>query len=410
MIDSTLPTGWRLVPLVEVAEIIQGQSPPGSTYNAEGVGLPFFQGKKEFGDMYPQATKWCSEPRKVAEPGDVLLSIRAPVGPTNLTQDRAAIGRGLAALRPVGGLASKYLLYAIRATEGRLRSEATGTTFEAVGGKSLRAHLLPLAPPDLRSRLVAEIETQLTRLDAAVAALQRARANLKRYRASLLQAAVTREIVGELGSNGDRPDWTQSSVGELAEEIRYGTSVRAGDDASGIPVLRMGNLEDGRLRLDKLKYLPKDHSEFPQLLLRPGDVLFNRTNSRELVGKAAVYTGDPDPCSFASYLIRVRLSEGYEPALLAYFLNSPAGRRWAASVVSQQVGQANISGSKLKALRVPLPPRGEQEQIVQRTERSLSLLNEAEGQVEMNLRRATRMRQGILEAAFAGRLGRGEAF
>jgi type I restriction enzyme S subunit len=127
----------------------------------------------------------------------------------------------------------------------------------------------------------------------------------------------------------------------------------------------MGNISQGELRTDDLKYLPEGHSEFPSLLLAPGDVLFNRTNSAELVGKSAVYRGDPSPCSFASYLIRVRMvPDGLDPEFLVYYLSSSFGRSWLATAASQQVGQANVNATKLRALAVPLPPREEQLAIV----------------------------------------------
>jgi type I restriction enzyme S subunit len=92
---------WPLVKLGDVCEIIMGQSPPGDTYNKEGRGLPFYQGKIDFGKVHLQSpSAWCTEPLKIAEPGDILISVRAPVGPTNLTGEKCCIGRGLAAIRP----------------------------------------------------------------------------------------------------------------------------------------------------------------------------------------------------------------------------------------------------------------------------------------------------------------------
>ena len=81
---NDLPSGWQKATLAEVAEIIMGQSPSSQYYNSDGVGLPFFQGKAEFGELYPRPAKWCSKPNKVAQKDDVLMSVRAPVGPTNL--------------------------------------------------------------------------------------------------------------------------------------------------------------------------------------------------------------------------------------------------------------------------------------------------------------------------------------
>jgi type I restriction enzyme S subunit len=105
------------------------------------------------------------------------------------------------------------------------------------------------------------------------------------------------------------PDgWVWASVDQLSKEQRYGSSSKTNEDSSGVPVLRMGNIQDGELDLSRLKYLPQDHDEFPSLFLDDGDILFNRTNSPELVGKSAVYRSQVVPCSYASYLISVKLS------------------------------------------------------------------------------------------------------
>ena len=159
-------------------------------------------------------------------------------------------------------------------------------------------------------------------------------------------------------------------------KIQYGSSRKTSDDANGVPVLRMGNIVEGKIVPGSLKYLPKEHDEFPELLLNKGDLLFNRTNSRELVGKTAVYTGSPNQCSFASYLIRVRFNSGIDSLIVAHYLNSMYGKNWILSVVSQQAGQANVNGTKLKLLSVPIPP--EEEQV---TDRLLALAGTLECEV-----------------------------
>lgn len=463
---EALSPSWVDEPLGEVCLIVQGQSPPGETYNTEGRGLPFFQGKAEFGEVYPMPVKWCSAPTKTAEQGDVLISIRAPVGPTNLCPSVSCIGRGLAAIRPLGGVPSKYVFYALRSTAEILASKGTGSTFGAIGGSDLRAHRLRLAPLPEQHRIVAEIEKHFTRLEASVAELERARLNLKRYRAAVLKAACEGRLVpteAELARAEGReyepadvllnrilkerrvkweadqlakmraarkepkddkwraryseplaPDtnrvpelskgWVWATVDQVSLQVQYGTSAKTNEDGEGVPVLRMGNIVDGRLETGELKFLPPEHHEFPDLLLSHGDLLFNRTNSAELVGKSAVYKGQPAPCSFASYLIRVRPAAGLAPDFLAYYLNSSHGRAWIRSVVSQQVGQANVNGSKLKALRIPLPPLAEQGRIVAEVERRLSLVDGLEGIVEHSLKRAQRLRQSILKRAFEGKL------
>ena len=248
------------------------------------------------------------------------------------------------------------------------------------------------------------IEEQFSRLDAAEEALRMAGVRLRAFKTSVLHSAASGAAVGQNAAT-----WPARTVGEIAVDVRYGSSKKTRPNSVGIPVLRMGNVVDGRLRLENLKFLPEDNNEFPALLLQPGDVLFNRTNSPELVGKAAVYRGVPVPCSYASYLIRVRLDSTCLPDWLCYYLSSPAGRLWAKSVVSQQVGQANINGTKLKALALPLPAIELQAEIVRITEEALSIAD-AQGETLLKAqKRAQAIRRSLLSDAFAGRLVRYDA-
>src|SRR5262249_9789621 len=116
--------------------------------------------------------------------------------------------------------------------------------------------------------------------------------------------------------------WCGATVEQVSYLVRYGTSAKTSEDVHGIPILRMGNIQEGTLDFNKLKYLRYDHNEFPELLLQKGDLLFNRTNSPEIVGKSAVYHGIPSPCSYASYLISIRMTSGCIPEYLSFFLNS----------------------------------------------------------------------------------------
>jgi type I restriction enzyme S subunit len=144
----------KTVFLGDISKIIAGQSPPSTTYNKNGEGLPFFQGKADFGELYPKTRIWCSKPQKIAEENDILISVRAPVGPTNICSQRACIGRGLSAIRAGEKADGKYLLYFLRKHEQKLASQGNGSTFSAITQEDIKRIRVPLPPLEDQKRIV----------------------------------------------------------------------------------------------------------------------------------------------------------------------------------------------------------------------------------------------------------------
>ena len=158
--ESVRPAGkWPLAALGEVAEVIAGQSPPGDSYNAAGVGEPFYQGKTEFGAMFlGEPVKWTTDPKRFAYEGDVLMSVRAPVGPVNLATQKIAIGRGLAAIRPKDDrLINLYAYYVLRSMAAEITGSA-GASFAAINKGEIEQIEIPLPPLSVQQELVAEVE------------------------------------------------------------------------------------------------------------------------------------------------------------------------------------------------------------------------------------------------------------
>lgn len=136
----------ELVELGKVCEIIAGQSPPSSTYNQNKQGLPFFQGKADFGRINPTVRYWCTQPKKISIPNDILFSVRAPVGSTNINNIEASIGRGLSAIRCGKKIDLKFLLHYLRGNETKIANLGTGSTFKAITIKTLKSIKIPLPP------------------------------------------------------------------------------------------------------------------------------------------------------------------------------------------------------------------------------------------------------------------------
>ena len=166
--DTDRLSQFPTVPLGEVAEVIAGQSPPGSSYNETGVGMPFHQGKTEFMEMFiGEPKKWTTDPRRLAEPGDILMSVRAPVGPVNFTTQQICIGRGLAAIRPTSDhLLSAYAFYILRSLESEITGDA-GAAFSSINKGDIQKITIPLPPLEIQREIIAEIETYQKVIDGA---------------------------------------------------------------------------------------------------------------------------------------------------------------------------------------------------------------------------------------------------
>ena len=167
LMDSELgeiPEGWEPKALGECFNLTMGQSPPGSSYNDHGEGLPFFQGRTDFGFRYPENRKFCTAPTRIAWPGDTLVSVRAPVGDINMAWTQCCIGRGVAALRDKSA-SSSFTYYSAWTIQEDIRVyEHTGTVFGAINGKQFEA-LQTLEP---RAELIKAFDSQVSPLDFRV--------------------------------------------------------------------------------------------------------------------------------------------------------------------------------------------------------------------------------------------------
>ena len=188
---TELPDGWQIKRLDEIADVVMGQSPPGSSYNEHGEGQPFFQGKTEFGEVHPTVRKYTTAGTKFAKAGDILMSVRAPVGPTNIADIDCVIGRGLAAIRAKSVVSQSYLRWILKHLEIDIQSKGTGTTFDAITGETLRGTLIALPPLAEQQVIVELLEDHLSRLDAALADVMQAKIKAAQFRRSFIHEMTT---------------------------------------------------------------------------------------------------------------------------------------------------------------------------------------------------------------------------
>ena len=197
--------------------------------------------------------------------------------------------------------------------------------------------------------------------------------------------------------------WVWCRLGEIAYNIEYGTSEKADLNSANIPVLRMNNIQNGKIVLDNLKYVKHTIKDLPKLYLFNNDLLFNRTNSWELVGKSGVYKGQNFVMTFASYLIRIQFIEQISVDFINSYINSSFCRESQLEPhIIQQNGQANFNGTKLKNIITPLPPLSEQQAIVSKLDELMRTCDELEASIRTSQQQNEMLLREVLREALEG--------
>lgn len=457
-VPDEVPPGWRRTTLGEIGEYINGRGFKKPEWSDKGLPIIRIQnltgtGKEQ--NYYDGEI----DVRHVVNPGDLLISWAATLGAYLWAGPRAALNQHIFKVRSF--VDKKFHYYLMQHILGDLYRQTHGSGMVHITKSKFDS--MPIVVPETENQqkhIVAEIEKQFSRLDEAVADLKRVKANLKRYKAAVLKAAVEGHLVeteasiarregrsyetGEqllqriletrrsralkagtqTGRKGkgkykepaapattDLPElpegWVWASLDQLSWGSSYGTSAKCAYDNKGPPVLRIPNVDKGAIDLADLKYGSPDLAVTRGDALTPGDMLIIRTNgSRSLIGRAAIVTTHfPRSTTYASYLIRFRLftDSGLSDWVLTFW-QSPSSRLWIESKAATSAGQHNISMSVLATSPLPLPPVAEQIRIVAEVDHRLSLIRETEAQVDISIKRAERLHQSVLYAVFSSGL------
>lgn len=284
--------------LGEVATVISGQSPPGESYNEDGVGLPFFQGKADFTETYPIARKWCTAPRKIAESGDILISVRAPVGPTNIASERCCIGRGLAAIRPNESVALRdYVHWVLKRMEPTLSARGQGSTFAAIGKSDILSLKIPL-PPIYEQRRIVGVLNRSGRIERLRAeAVERLRELISALFVNMFSAHEARSR-----------DWLVATVEQLLASKRgairtgpFGSQLKHSEFTDkGVPVLGIDNVVTNRFRWSKSRCISREkYTNFLRYRVFPGDVIVTIMGT---TGRVCVAPDDLPECMSTKHL------------------------------------------------------------------------------------------------------------
>ena len=320
---SQFPT----VPLSQISRVIPGQSPPGRSYNGDGIGAPFYQGKTEFGrDFIGAPTKWTTEPKRFAEVGDILMSVRAPVGPVNLTSQKVCIGRGLAAIRPDSDrVLTPYVFRVLLHLQGTITG-TSGAAFSSINKAQIENIQIPLPPLEVQQEIVAEIEGYQKVIDGA-------RAVIDNYRPHI----------------PINPDWPKVRLGDLCKRILSGGTPSTKEETywkGDIPWITSANITDLKTATPQ-KYITEEaiRESATNVIPRGNVIVVTR------VGLGKLFTNSFDVCisqDSQGLILRDKISSDY----LVHVLK-PAVERF--KEMSQGTTIQGVTKKQLSDIEVPLP-------------------------------------------------------
>ena len=447
---QTLPRNWAVVSVGDASTNIQ----PGfacGIHNQDGIGVPHIRPMNidRTGRLDLAVVKYVSAQNELRlHSGEVLFNNTNSaelIGKTTYisTEMELAFSNHMTRLRPATGINPRFIAYQLHFLwmVGYFQHRCTHHVNQASVSSSTLAETVPLvvAPTIEQARIVAEIEKQLTRLDAAVSALKRVQANLKRYRASVLKAACEGRLVpteAELarregrsyepasalleriqvksnqGGNyvGGLPEmpegWSWTTLALLiAEGPQNGLYLPKTKYGSGTPILRIDDFQSHMSRAsEELRLVNANKEEVALYSLRPGDMVVNRVNSPSHLGKTLFVENRNAPALFESNMMRMRLHESVSSEYVAIYLSSTIGRARLTARAKWAVNQASINQQDVGLTPIPLPPAAEQRRIAVEVSRQLSVLAEIQMQLATNTNRADKLRKSVLKRAFEGKL------
>jgi len=410
--DDELPKTWRRVAVKSVAKSIQYGHTASAIDRKKG---PRFL---RITDIQDGRVDWsavpsCDIPEEYIpkyrlEAGDLVFArTGATTGKSFLIREcpEAVFASYLIRVRVSADVDSRYLSLFFHSPDywRQIESGKRGIGQPNVNGKVLGDVEFPLAPLDEQRQIVAEIEKQFTRLEVGVAGLRRVQANLKRYRVAVLKAACEgKRVPTEAGR------WSKTTLGTVLTKIEAGKSFRCEErppHVTEVGVVKVSAVTWGTFDERETKTCLDKSRVDERYFIRPGDFLFSRANTIDLVGACVITSTISLKLMLSDKILRFRFAETVIPQWVLYWLRSEFGRKEIQRLsTGNQESMRNIGQDRIRQISLVIPPLPEQQRIIAEVERRLSIVEELEAVVNANLQRATRLRGSILQRAFEGAL------
>jgi type I restriction enzyme S subunit len=390
-----------------------GQSPSSTYVSDDEVGLPFLQGNAEFGAIFPTSRWYCSQPKKTCEPGDILISVRAPVGALNKADQKYVIGRGLAAVR-FCEVAPDFGWHLLRYWARDLDRVAQGTTFKAVSRGDLNALEVLLPPQDEQLRIAWILDTA----DEAIRRSERVIAKLREVKKGLLHDLLTRglDADGNLRDPDAHPEqfkdsplgripreWQKCQLSDLVAFIRSGLSRAITFEDIGLPVITSTNIVEDRLDISELKFWHVDDPQgaaTEEYILDNGDILVNFINSIAQIGKSCLFHDIGRPAIYTTNIFRVRPSSRVDSKFLWRMLQSDHVQSRIQEITKPAINQASFTQGDFLSIPIAVPKPPEQDRIA-------AMLDAHDARIraeEATLGKLRQVKRGLMDDLLTGRV------
>ena len=364
-------------------------------------GVPFYRGREITrlslsghvkNDLYISNSLYSDLKNKFGVPqsGDIMVTAIGTIGNTYVVKSGDKFyfkDASVLWLKNQGGAVSEFVNYWFKSPLFRCQLEqGNGTTVDTLTIKKLQSITIALPSLDEQRQIVKKLDATLEKVNQVIALTK------SNYQNSITLFDLYRD---ELFASVDKGYLRK--LGEVCEKVEYGSSAKSKQEGK-VPVVRMGNIQQGKIDWSNLVY-SVDDAEIERYRLNYNDVLFNRTNSPELVGKAAIYKGEAEAL-FAGYLIRIhRKTSLLDADYLNNFLNSTRAKNYGTSVMSKSINQANINGTKLKSYPIPIPPLKDQELIAKKLDHIKLISDDLQKAYFRKLSDLAKLRDSLLNKA-----------
>lgn len=443
-----IPSTWSWAPLGEIAEVDLGKMLSAKAYEPGLLQLPYLRnqnvrwGSIDYSDVKLMGFKKSELDRYGLNAGDLLVCEGGEPGRCCVygrEYGELMYQKALHRIRPYGGLVlPQYLQFCLwnYAANSLVIPRASQTTIQHLPRERMLELLIPIAPLAEQERIVSELEKQFTRLDSAGATLARISAGLKRYRASVLGAAVEGRLVPTeaelaqaegresevvLGQNSPTllPDcdcsdlppvpetWTWIELDRCLTRIEAGKNFKCAErpPSSGeVGVVKVSSVTWGVFDEDESKTCMQPNLIDKKLFINDGDFLFSRANTLPLVGACVIAERVQRRLMLSDKILRFHFTD-IPPRWILHCLKSPHGRKEIERLATgNQESMRNITQENIRRIRIPLPPLEEVSRVNREIDRQLSIIDALDTTIASNLRRAKLLRQTMLRAAFSGSL------